>query len=195
MRIATDSDDRPFVPDVSTFSVYVLDTAGNVLTHFGEYGNTDTCRSNLPASLPPQPEIAFAWPLSVACGGEMAFVSDQVNCRLVGMKFELCDLSSDIAEENQVSGAHPKVTREMKRLMASARTVPQGNGEILVVTPPRKKMGRRSKRATASACWWTVGKWFRPKRAGPIRGESFGLYLWNSGRIDNVKVTQIPGTE
>lgn len=29
----------------------------------------------------------------------------------------------------------------------------------------------------------------------PIRGGSIGLYVWNSGRIDNVKVTQIPGTE
>ena len=29
----------------------------------------------------------------------------------------------------------------------------------------------------------------------PIRGGSFGLYVWNSGRIDNVKITQIPGTE
>ncbi len=60
-------------------------------------------------------------------------------------KFELYDLSSDIAEENEVSSAHPEITREMKRLMASARTVPQGNDEILVVTPPRKKKGRRSK--------------------------------------------------
>jgi sugar lactone lactonase YvrE len=88
MRIATDSYDRLFVPDVSTFSVYVLDTAGNVLTQFGEYGNMDSCRSYPPAGLPPQPEIGFAWPLAVACGGEMAFVADHVNCRLVGVKFE-----------------------------------------------------------------------------------------------------------
>ena len=54
-------------------------------------------------------------------------------------KFELYDLSSDIAEEHEVASAHPEVTGEMKRLMASARTVPQGNDEILVVAPPRKK--------------------------------------------------------
>ena len=53
--------------------------------------------------------------------------------------FELYDLSSDIAEEHEISAAHPKVAREMKQLMTSARTVPQGNDEILVVTPPRKK--------------------------------------------------------
>jgi hypothetical protein len=88
MRIAMDGYDRLFVPDVSTFSVCVLDTAGNVLTQFGEYGNMDSCRSNPPRGLPPQPEIGFAWPLAVACGGEMAFVADQVNCRLVGVKFE-----------------------------------------------------------------------------------------------------------
>ena len=46
-------------------------------------------------------------------------------------KFELYDLSSDIAEENDVSAAHPEVTREMKQLLTSARTVPQGNSEIL----------------------------------------------------------------
>jgi len=33
------------------------------------------------------------------------------------------------------------------------------------------------------------------KGCRPIRGGSFGLYVWNSGRIDNVKVTQITGTE
>jgi hypothetical protein len=88
MRIAMDDYDLLFVPDVSTFSVCVLDTAGNVLTQFGEYGNMDSCRSNPPRGLPPQPEIGFAWPLAVACGGEMAFVADQVNCRLVGVKFE-----------------------------------------------------------------------------------------------------------
>jgi arylsulfatase A-like enzyme len=54
-------------------------------------------------------------------------------------KFELYDLSCDIAEGNEISSAHPEVTEEMKRLMASARTVPQGNDEILVVAPPRKR--------------------------------------------------------
>jgi len=88
MRIAMDGYDRLFVPDVATFSVHVLDTAGNVLTQFGEYGNMDSCRPDPPAGLPPQPEIGFAWPLAVDCGGEMAFVADQVNCRLVGVNFE-----------------------------------------------------------------------------------------------------------
>jgi hypothetical protein len=88
MRIAMDGYDRLFVPDVATFSVYVLDKAGNVLTQFGEYGNMDSCRPDRPAGLPPQPEIGFAWPLAVDCGGEMAFVADQVNCRLVGVRFE-----------------------------------------------------------------------------------------------------------
>jgi hypothetical protein len=88
MRIAMDGYDRLFVPDVATFSVYVLDKAGNVLTQFGEYGNMDSCRPGRPSGLPPQPEIGFAWPLAVDCGGEMAFVADQVNCRLVGVRFE-----------------------------------------------------------------------------------------------------------
>jgi hypothetical protein len=48
----------------------------------------DSCRPDRPAGLPSQPEIGFAWQLAVDCGGEMAFVADQVNCRLVGVRFE-----------------------------------------------------------------------------------------------------------
>jgi arylsulfatase A-like enzyme len=53
--------------------------------------------------------------------------------------FGLYDLSSDIAEEDEVSATHPEVARAMKHLMASARTVPQGNAEILVVAPPKNR--------------------------------------------------------
>ncbi|HRX80328.1 MAG TPA: hypothetical protein P5307_14755, partial [Pirellulaceae bacterium] len=53
-------------------------------------------------------------------------------------KFELFDLSSDIAEEHDVSTAHPVVSREMRQLFSSARTVPQGNSEILITAPKKK---------------------------------------------------------
>jgi hypothetical protein len=43
-----------------------------------------------------------------------------------------------IAEEQNISTAHPEITREMRQLLKSARTVPQGNSEILI-TPPKKK--------------------------------------------------------
>ncbi len=51
--------------------------------------------------------------------------------------FELYNLSSDIAESKELSAEHPDVAKEMKELLASARTVPQGNDEILVA-PKRK---------------------------------------------------------
>jgi len=54
-------------------------------------------------------------------------------------RFELFDLSKDLAEEHEVSSQFPEIAEEMKKLIASARTVPQGNGEILKVTPPKKK--------------------------------------------------------
>lgn len=58
-------------------------------------------------------------------------------------KFELYDLSSDIAEEHDVSAAHPAITREMRQLLTSARTVPQGNSEIL--TKPSKRKAKAEK--------------------------------------------------
>ncbi|QDU94649.1 arylsulfatase [Lignipirellula cremea] len=59
--------------------------------------------------------------------------------------FELYDLSADIAEATNVAADHPEVSQEMKRLLASARTVPQGNREILAVTPPKKKQQGKAK--------------------------------------------------
>lgn len=60
-------------------------------------------------------------------------------------KFELYDLATDIAEEKDVSTTHPRVAKEMRRLIAAARTVPQGNAEILVVPPPKKKKNSKPK--------------------------------------------------
>ncbi|MCA9124370.1 MAG: arylsulfatase [Planctomycetaceae bacterium] len=52
--------------------------------------------------------------------------------------FELYDLFSDIAEEHDVSATSPEISREMRQLLASARTVPQSNSEILVASPKKK---------------------------------------------------------
>jgi arylsulfatase A len=59
--------------------------------------------------------------------------------------FELYNLATDQAEEREVSAVHPKIAAEMKRLLGTARTVPQGNGEILV-SSPRKKRKKPAKR-------------------------------------------------
>jgi len=54
-------------------------------------------------------------------------------------RFELFDLSKDLAEEHEVSSQFPEIAEEMKKLIASARTAPHGNSEILKVTPPKKR--------------------------------------------------------
>jgi SMP-30/Gluconolactonase/LRE-like region len=84
-RIDIDEYGRVYVPDTLRFSVAVFDSAGNLVTRIGAYGNMD---SRGPGSPVPQPEIAFGWPLSARCGGGKVFVSDLTNCRLVGVRFE-----------------------------------------------------------------------------------------------------------
>lgn len=58
-------------------------------------------------------------------------------------KFELFDLSSDIAEEHDVAAAHPEVAGELRQLLSSARTAPQGNTEILIASPKKKNKAKR----------------------------------------------------
>ncbi len=84
-RFDIDEYGRLFVPDIFRFRVYVLDGAGNEITHFGSYGNMD---SRGPGSPVPTPEIPFGWPLSVECAGGRAFVADVVNRRVVAVRFE-----------------------------------------------------------------------------------------------------------
>ena len=84
-RFDLDDYGRLFATDLFRFRVYVLDSEGNEITHFGDYGNLD---SRGPGSLVSDPEIPFGWPLSVRCGGGKAFVADLVNRRVVGVKFE-----------------------------------------------------------------------------------------------------------
>ncbi len=77
--------DRLFVPDLFRFRVYVLDSNGNEITHFGSYGNMD---SRGPGSPVPEPEIAFGWPLSTECANDRVYTADVVNKRVVAVKFE-----------------------------------------------------------------------------------------------------------
>jgi NHL repeat len=83
-RFDIDGYDRLFVPDLFRFRVYVLDSAGNQITHFGSYGNMD---SRGPGSPVPQPEITFGWPLSTECSGGKVYTADVVNKRVVAVKF------------------------------------------------------------------------------------------------------------
>lgn len=51
----------------------------------------------------------------------------------------LYHLKDDIAEATDVSAVHPDMTRKLEKLLATARTVPQGNSEILTVSKKKKK--------------------------------------------------------
>jgi len=84
-RFDIDRFDRLFVPDPLTFSILVLDTAGNRIARFGSFGNMD-CRGK--GSPVPEPEITFGWPTQVDCALGRVYTADLVNRRIVSVRFE-----------------------------------------------------------------------------------------------------------
>jgi len=82
-RFDVDDFGRAFFPDVGRFRVGVLDTNGNFLTDFGRYGNRD-CGG--PDSRIPEPEIAFAYPYTVAVSRTHVFVGDLLNSRIAKLR-------------------------------------------------------------------------------------------------------------
>ncbi|MDD4888694.1 MAG: hypothetical protein PHU85_02095, partial [Phycisphaerae bacterium] len=79
-RFGLDYFDRVFLPDNGLFGVRVLDTAGNPLLRFGDYGNEDSAG---PGSTLETPAIPFAWPQTVSVGKSGVYVSDFINRRIV----------------------------------------------------------------------------------------------------------------
>src|SRR5262249_35279394 len=94
---------RTFAPDNGRFRVGVLDTNGNVITHFGAYGNQDYCgtdsyffdpkeqrlrprRGDDPKDLASpfaSPEIAFHWISGLAVTDKLVYVADSANRRVL----------------------------------------------------------------------------------------------------------------
>ena len=66
-RIAADPYGRVYAPHTLRFSVGILDTAGNVITRIGRYGNADDRAG---------PAVHFAWPAFVAVAGDSLYVTD-----------------------------------------------------------------------------------------------------------------------
>jgi hypothetical protein len=77
-RLATDSFNRIYVPDVLLFSVVVLDAAGNALVRIGSYGNADDQRQSL----------RFAWPGGLDAAEDKLYVSDSLNRSVSVIGFE-----------------------------------------------------------------------------------------------------------
>ncbi|KKL06132.1 hypothetical protein LCGC14_2599100, partial [marine sediment metagenome] len=67
---------RVFYPDQGRFRIGVTDTNGNVITHFGRYGNQDA----------PADDIAFAWIIGLAASDRYVYVADALNRRVVRVK-------------------------------------------------------------------------------------------------------------
>ena len=82
-RFEVDGFGRSFFPDACGFRVGVLDTGGNLVCWFGNYGNQDSAG---PGSLIPTPEIPIGWVHAVAANDEAAFVGDRLNQRVVRVK-------------------------------------------------------------------------------------------------------------
>ena len=76
IRLQSDPYGRVFIPDCFRFAVNVLDTAGNLITRIGRYGNADDISKGA--------DIFFAWPAYVDLGEDRLYVSDvNANCLTV----------------------------------------------------------------------------------------------------------------
>jgi hypothetical protein len=75
-RFDVDEFGRVWYPDLGRFRVCVLDTNGNEITEFGQYGNADA------PTKPGQKEIPLAWLIGVGVSEKYAYMGDTINKRL-----------------------------------------------------------------------------------------------------------------
>ncbi len=75
-RFDVDEFGRVWYPDLGRFRVCVLDTNGNQLTSFGQYGNADA-----PVKIGQQ-QIPLAWLIGVGVTDKYAYMGDSINRRL-----------------------------------------------------------------------------------------------------------------
>jgi len=79
-QLDIDDEGRIWMCEQPVYNVKVVDSAGNLITRIGTYGNAD-CDG--PGGKNPIPDIPLAWPLGVARHGDYLFVSDQLNACIV----------------------------------------------------------------------------------------------------------------
>jgi len=79
-RIDVDGFGRTFFPDALRFRVGMLDTAGNLIGHFGSFGNVDE-----PATLPSK-TIPVYWPDGITVGNGVVYVGDRLNHRVLSVQ-------------------------------------------------------------------------------------------------------------
>jgi len=93
-RFCLDEYERLFVPDVFRCSIGVVDSAGNEITRFGDYGNGDSAGSK---SMIPEPAIPFTSPTAVMAGKDKAYVADRKSRRIAVINLtwaaqEICEI-------------------------------------------------------------------------------------------------------
>jgi len=83
-RFDVDPYGRLYIPNGVTCQIYVADNAGNNISVFGQYGNTDS-RGGLtgPGQVNPKPDFPMAWPSSVGASEDYIYVTDLVNARIM----------------------------------------------------------------------------------------------------------------
>ena len=79
-QLNIDEFDRLFVTDGLCHNIKVFDTAGNLITVIGSYGNEDGAG---PDSKCPAPEIALCLPAGVDASRDWCFIADTNNGRIV----------------------------------------------------------------------------------------------------------------
>ena len=79
-RFDLDGFGRVYIPNATTFSVAVVDNAGNRIVRFGHYGNFDAAGPDSPE---PRPEIPLGWPQGVGVAGDFVYVADVLNHRIL----------------------------------------------------------------------------------------------------------------
>jgi len=89
-RFGVDGYGRIYYPTSLLPRVSVIDNEGNLVLHFGTYGNRDSM-GGLKDDLVPTKDVPTAWPNSVDATDDYIYVSDIVNIRLlrIARKFKL----------------------------------------------------------------------------------------------------------
>ena len=112
-RFDVDPYGRVWYPDLGRYRVGVLDTAGNLITTFGGYGNAESRGPQSPVVDPrtgklrppgpgeksplSQPDIAFSWLIGVGATDKYAYMGDSLNRRLLRARLtyaaeEVCEV-------------------------------------------------------------------------------------------------------
>ena len=94
--LEADAFGRVFITDACTHSIRVLDSAGNLISSFGEYGNLD---SRGAGSSVPVPAIPLRYPVAIAALDEYVAVADAHNRRIIEVKISF-QSSATVKVEN-----------------------------------------------------------------------------------------------